>query len=137
MLPEVQADPVRILQLFQNLFVNAINYTGPELPRIHVSVEETGPDYRFAVADNGIGIASEHFERIFMPLKRLHSGTVPGSGIGLAVCRKIVERHGGRIWVKSMTGKGSTFFFTLPKRPEAGAPAARREVGHLNFADEG
>jgi light-regulated signal transduction histidine kinase (bacteriophytochrome) len=69
MLPEVQADPVRILQLFQNLFVNAINYNGPELPRIHVSVEETGPDYRFAVADNGIGIASEHFERIFMPLK--------------------------------------------------------------------
>jgi PAS domain S-box-containing protein len=117
-MPEVQADPVRLLQLFQNLIVNAINYRGSEPPQIHISVEASGGEYRFAVADNGIGIAREHFEHIFAPLKRLQSKKVKGSGLGLALCRKIVERHGGRIWVESVVGKGSTFFFTLPRLPE-------------------
>lgn len=118
-LPEVEADPVRLLQLFQNLIVNAIQYRRTEAPRVHISAEKSGVEYRFAVADNGIGIEPEHFERIFMPLKRLHSSKdIPGSGIGLALCRKIVERHGGRMWVESQVGSGSTFFFTLPVTPE-------------------
>jgi signal transduction histidine kinase len=113
----VPADPVRLLQVFQNLIVNAINYSGSAAPRIEISAESSDSEYRFAVSDNGIGIAREHFERIFTPLKRLHGKDVPGSGIGLALCRKIVEGHGGRIWVESRVGKGSTFFFTLPLRP--------------------
>jgi PAS domain S-box-containing protein len=118
-LPDVLADPVRLLQVFQNLMVNAVNYRGGEPPRIHISGESAGWEHRFAVADNGIGIAREHFESIFMPLKRLHATKdVPGIGIGLALCRKIVERHGGRMWVESHVGKGSTFFFTLPMRNE-------------------
>ena len=116
-LPEVQADPVRLLQVFQNLIVNAINYSGDAPPRIEISAESSDSEYRFAVSDNGIGIAREHFERIFSPLKRLHGKDVPGSGIGLALCRKIVEGHGGHIWVESRVGMGSTFFFTLPVRP--------------------
>jgi PAS domain S-box-containing protein len=118
-LPEVEADPVRLLQLFQNLIVNAIQYRRSEAPRVHISAEKSAAEYRFAVADNGSGIESEHFERIFMPMKRLQSSKdIPGSGIGLALCRKIVERHGGRMWVESQVGRGSTFFFTLPVFPE-------------------
>jgi PAS domain S-box-containing protein len=114
-LPHVQADPVRLLQVFQNLIVNAINYRGSEPPRIHISANAAGDEYRFAVSDNGEGIRREDFDRIFLPLQRLHSRSVPGTGIGLALARKIVERHGGRIWVESTMGKGSTFFFTLPR----------------------
>lgn len=112
-LPTLRADPVRLLQLFQNLVMNALNYRGNEPPRIRISVEESSKEHRFAVTDNGIGIAREHFDRIFLPLQRLHSRT-PGTGIGLAICRRIVESHGGRIWVESTVGKGTTFFFTLP-----------------------
>jgi len=115
-LPEVQADPVRVLQLFQNLIVNAINYRSSRPVRIRISAEAAGSDYRFAVSDNGVGIPREHFDRIFLPLQRLESKNVPGTGIGLALCRKIVERHGGRIWVESIVGEGSTFLFTLPIR---------------------
>jgi PAS domain S-box-containing protein len=118
-MPEVQADPVRLLQVFQNLIVNAINYCSDEAPRIEISVGLSGSDYRFAVSDNGIGIAREHLDQVFAPLKRLRSKDVPGNGIGLALCRKIVERHGGRMWAESMVGKGSTFFFTLPANPGA------------------
>lgn len=117
----VEADPVRLQQVFQNLVVNAIKYRGIDSPRIHVSGEISGEEYRFAVADNGIGIARRHFERIFMPLKRLHGEEIPGSGIGLALSRRIIELHGGRIWVESHVGKGSTFVFTLPmmrQKPE-------------------
>lgn len=113
-LPEVDADPVRLLQLFQNLIVNAINHRGIDPPRIHISCEVSREEYRFAIADNGIGIATENFESIFMPLKRLHGKEIPGSGIGLALSRRIIELHGGRIWFESHIGKGSTFVFTLP-----------------------
>ena len=113
-LPEIQADPVRLLQLFQNLIVNAINYRGGERPHIRISAEVAGNYFRFAVADNGVGIPREHFERIFLPLQRLESTNVPGTGIGMALCRRIVERHGGRIWVESVVGDGSTFLFTWP-----------------------
>jgi light-regulated signal transduction histidine kinase (bacteriophytochrome) len=116
-LPEVQADPVRLLQVFQNLIVNAINYRGAEPARAEISAESSAVEHRFAIADNGVGIAREHLETVFAPLKRLHTKQVSGSGIGLALCRKIVERHGGRIWVESRLGKGSTFFFTLPVKP--------------------
>lgn len=113
-LPVVHADPVRILQLFQNLIVNAMNYRSKQPPRIRIWAEELDTEYRFGVADNGIGIAPEHFDRIFAPLKRVQTN-VQGSGIGLALAKKIVETHGGRIWVESVLGKGSTFYFTLPK----------------------
>jgi len=118
-LPEVQADPVLLLQVFQNLVVNAINYRGVEPAHIHISAQSSPAEDRFAVSDNGIGVAREHRESIFAPLTRLHSKQVPGSGIGLALCRKIVERHGGRIWVDSRLASGSTFFFTLPKMTRA------------------
>jgi PAS domain S-box-containing protein len=114
-LPQVQADPVRLLQVFQNLLMNAINYRGDSPPRVHIAAEPVADDYQFAIADNGIGIPPDQLERIFAPLHRLHAHKdIHGSGLGLAVCRKIIERHGGRIWVESMLGKGSTFFFTLP-----------------------
>ena len=119
-LPDVQADPVLLLQVFQNLLVNAINYRGNQPAQIKISAVSSATEDCFAVSDNGIGIAREHRESIFAPLKRLHAKQVSGSGIGLAVCRKIVERHGGRIWVESTVGRGSTFFFTLPKDASAG-----------------
>jgi PAS domain S-box-containing protein len=114
-LPLVLGDPVQILQLFQNLISNAIKYSRQGVTaRIHVSAEKTAARWRFEVTDNGIGIAANNSERIFAPLKRLHGQEIPGTGIGLAVCKRIVERHGGRIWITSELGKGSTFFFTLP-----------------------
>jgi light-regulated signal transduction histidine kinase (bacteriophytochrome) len=115
-LPTVAGDPVQLLQLFQNIIGNAIKYSRAGVPpRINVSAKMEGEQYHFAVSDNGLGIHPKNFERIFAPLKRLHGQEIPGTGIGLAVCKKIVERHGGRIWLSSEPGKGSTFYFTLPK----------------------
>ena len=114
-LPTVLADGSQLLQLFQNLVANAIKFRGADAPRIHVSAAREGTDWLFAVRDNGIGIDPEYADRIFVIFQRLHSREeYPGTGIGLAVCKKIVERHRGKIWVESEPGKGATFFFTLP-----------------------
>ncbi len=115
-LPKIVGDPVLLLQLFQNLIGNALKYSREGVtPCIEVSAKRTHPqEYRFEVKDNGMGIEPQNFDRIFAPLKRLHGQEIPGTGIGLAICKKIVERHGGRIWVTSEPGQGSTFYFTLP-----------------------
>jgi light-regulated signal transduction histidine kinase (bacteriophytochrome) len=116
-LPTVDIDELQLTQLFQNLIGNALKFRGQAPPRIHVSAVEENAEWRVAIADNGIGIEPQYFERIFMLFQRLHTmGEYPGTGIGLAICKKVVERHGGRIWVESQLGSGSTFHFTLPKR---------------------
>jgi PAS domain S-box-containing protein len=113
-LPTILADNVQLGQLFQNLIGNAIKFQGPEPPHVHVSASRNENGWIFSVRDNGIGIAPEYAERIFVIFQRLHTREkYPGTGIGLAVCKKIVERHGGRIWVESQPGKGATFYFTL------------------------
>ena len=112
-LPEITGDLQQIAQVFQNLLSNAIKFRGGEPPRVHVSVERGPREWIFAVRDNGRGVPPAEVESIFTIFKRLHP-EVPGSGIGLAVCKKIVELHGGRIWAKPLPGGGSAFFFTLP-----------------------
>lgn len=114
-LPVVYANETMLAQLFQNLIGNAIKFRGDEPLHIHVSAEQHDGEWRFAVHDNGIGIAPEYAERIFVIFQRLHArDEYAGTGIGLAICKKIVERHGGRIWVESVPGEGATFYFTLP-----------------------
>jgi len=117
-LPWVMGDDVQLAQLFQNLISNAIKFRSGEPPRIRIAAAEEGVGFwRFSVADNGIGFDPRHAERIFQMFQRLHGqGEYEGTGIGLALCKRIVERHGGRIWVESEPGKGSTFYFTLPKQ---------------------
>lgn len=117
-LPPVNIDPQALSQLFQNLLSNAIKYSGPGVqPVIRVNAARDGNMWRIAVEDNGIGIEAEWFDRIFLPLQRLHGSEISGSGIGLATCKKIVTRAGGKIWVESRVGAGSTFLFTLPGPP--------------------
>ena len=116
-LPKVIGDDVQIGALLQNLVSNALKFHGERTVRVHVAAVRQGGDWLFSVRDNGIGLAKEHFDRIFEIFQRLHShAKYPGTGIGLAICKKIVERHGGRIWVESELGKGSTFFFTIGAR---------------------
>lgn len=112
-LPTVHGRQVELVQLFQNLLENAIRYAGGRSPEILVTVEREAAAWRLAVRDNGIGIEAKYHEYIFEIFKRL-AGNQPGTGVGLAICRRVVERHGGRIWVESELGRGSTFFFTLP-----------------------
>jgi signal transduction histidine kinase len=147
-LPTVMGDPVQLTQLFQNLIGNAIKFRSDKPPEIQISAErvqaaacpvpqsaneqpsaaniDTPMEWQFAIKDNGIGIAPKDFERIFLIFQRLHTREkYPGTGIGLALCKKIVERHGGRIWVESEPGQGSAFYFTLPEVSSAPAPSTQ------------
>ncbi|HYR07471.1 MAG TPA: ATP-binding protein, partial [Longimicrobium sp.] len=114
-LPTVPADPVQMGQVLQNLVGNALKFRGEAPPRVHVGARRSGAEWVISVQDNGIGIAPEYAHRIFVIFQRLHTrAEYEGTGIGLAICKKIVERHGGRIWVESEPGHGATFLFTLP-----------------------
>ncbi|MGB6802984.1 MAG: ATP-binding protein, partial [Candidatus Sulfotelmatobacter sp.] len=114
-LPVVWADRTQVAQVFQNLIGNAIKFRGKEPPMVSVQAEQAGQQWQFSVSDNGIGIAPEYAENVFIVFQRLHGrAEYPGNGIGLAICKKIVEHNGGKIWVESQDGSGSTFKFTLP-----------------------
>jgi PAS domain S-box-containing protein len=114
-LPVIDTDGTRLAQVFQNLIGNAIKYRGAELPQIHISARQAGREWIFSVRDNGMGIESQYFDRIFVIFQRLHGQKeYQGTGIGLAMCKKILDRLGGRIWVESQVTKGSTFYFALP-----------------------
>jgi len=118
-LPNLMADRFQLEQLLQNLLSNALKFHGEGSPRVHLSSRHHGSHWVFNVRDNGIGINPQFAERIFVIFQRLHSHeTYPGTGIGLAICKKIVERHGGRIWVESVPGQGATFCFTLQDKKE-------------------
>lgn len=112
-MPNVFADGVQLLALLQNLVGNALKYRSVEAPRIHVTIERDHRESFVSVADNGQGLEAHYLERIFQPFFRLNH-SIPGSGVGLAICRAIVESHGGRIWCESTLGQGTTFHFTLP-----------------------
>jgi light-regulated signal transduction histidine kinase (bacteriophytochrome) len=115
-LPEVQVGAAHLQQVFQNLIGNALKYRQEDPPRIHIEASNQGTAWRFAVRDNGIGIDPQYKENIFGVFKRLHRDQkYGGTGIGLAICQRVVERYGGRIWVESTPGKGATFFFALPR----------------------
>ena len=115
-LPKLEVDGIQLTQLLQNLIGNAMKFRGEQSPEVHISAKEQEEDWLFSVKDNGIGIEPQYKDRIFVIFQRLHGrGEYPGTGIGLAVCKRIIERHGGQIWVESELGEGATFFFTLPK----------------------
>jgi light-regulated signal transduction histidine kinase (bacteriophytochrome) len=114
-LPKVSGEEQSLERLFQELITNSLVYRSGQPPVISISAIEKGQFWEFAVVDNGIGIDPQYHERIFGLFKRLHGQSIPGVGLGLAICRKIVERDGGRIWVESQVGQGSTFRFTLPE----------------------
>jgi signal transduction histidine kinase len=118
-LPTVVVDDTQLTQLFQNLISNAIKFHGDQPPHVHLSARRQGNEWLFSVRDNGIGIDPQYADRIFVIFQRLHtSADYPGTGIGLSLCKKIVEQHGGHIWVESHAGQGSTFYFTLPFNPQ-------------------
>jgi light-regulated signal transduction histidine kinase (bacteriophytochrome) len=124
-LPSVRSDHLHMVQLFQNLLGNALKFRSHRPPVISVSAQLRGPQWEFAVADNGLGIAAQHREAIFVVFQRLHTrAEYPGNGVGLAICKKIVEQHGGRIWAEPAPGEGAALRFTLP------AVAADEENGH-------
>lgn len=132
-MPTVVADAPQLIRLFQNLIGNAVKFRGKEALRIHVSAERKEDEWLFSIRDNGIGIAPDQLEKIFVVFRRLHTKEeYPGTGIGLAVCKKIVERHGGKIRVESEPGKGSTFYFTMPikEQPSQAAPITSNMSGN-------
>jgi light-regulated signal transduction histidine kinase (bacteriophytochrome) len=114
-LPSVAAPAVHLVLLFQNLIANALKYSGYRMPEVFIDAEPAERLWKFSVKDNGIGIEPQYAKQIFGIFKRLHGAEYEGTGIGLAVCQRIVERTGGRIWLESTPGVGSTFFFTLPR----------------------
>jgi PAS domain S-box-containing protein len=125
-LPTVVADRGQMAQLLQNLIGNAVKFRDAQPPRVHISAVEAEAGWTISMSDNGIGIAPEHAERVFQIFQRLHTrDQYPGTGIGLAVCRKIAERHGGKIWLDSTPGAGTTFHFTLPTRAPGTHEATR------------
>jgi light-regulated signal transduction histidine kinase (bacteriophytochrome) len=127
-LPQVTANERQMTQLLQNLLSNALKFHGGAPPRIHVSVERQRGHWQFSVRDNGIGIEPEYHHDIFVIFQRLHTrDRYPGTGIGLAICRKIVEKHSGTIWVESQPGEGTTFYFTIPETPRKKRYAAYRD----------
>jgi len=113
-LPHVSGDPDRLMEVFGNLLHNALRHRGPDPPQIQITVERRGDEWLLAVRDNGPGVEAAYLESIFRPFVRLHGRQYAGPGLGLAICRVIVERHGGRIWAESAPGAGATFLFTLP-----------------------
>jgi PAS domain S-box-containing protein len=119
-LPGVLGDELQLGQVFQNLIGNALKFRGKQAPKVHVGVSRDASHWVIGVKDNGIGIEPKYFERVFMLFQRLHGmDEYPGTGIGLAICKKVIERHGGRIWVESAPGEGSSFLFTLPRMKDA------------------
>jgi chemotaxis family two-component system sensor kinase Cph1 len=113
-LPELLGDLERLKALFRNLIDNALKYRAATAPRINIQAKADSGAWIFAVQDNGIGIGQKYWHDLFVPFKRLHGSEIPGVGLGLVICRKIVETHGGRIWIESPAGGGTTFLFTLP-----------------------
>jgi len=140
-LPTVYADGSQVTQLFQNLIGNALKFrrlNTDEAPRIRIHARRDGAGWTFAVQDNGIGIDPAYAGRIFVIFQRLHTREeYAGTGIGLAICKRIVERHGGRIWVESQPGQGATFLFTLPAAPDALASPDGRTTRGLEGEMEG
>jgi signal transduction histidine kinase len=125
-LPSVRGNETRLTQALQALVANALRFAAPDRPpEVHVSVRDEGTQWLFSVADNGEGIEEKYLERIFEPFRRLHGREVPGSGLGLALVRAIMETHGGQVWPESELGRGSTFFFTLSKADGDASPQAR------------
>jgi light-regulated signal transduction histidine kinase (bacteriophytochrome) len=114
-LPTIEADSTQLVQVFQNLIWNAMKFRGPDTPQIHIGCRQEANEWVFWVRDNGIGIAPEFAERVFQIFKRLDTREeYSGTGIGLAVCKRVIERHEGRIWVESQLGQGATFYFKIP-----------------------
>jgi light-regulated signal transduction histidine kinase (bacteriophytochrome) len=126
-LPVVFADEAQMVQVFQNLIANAVTFNTANPPRVHLSAKLSGKSWLFAVKDNGLGIAPRDARKIFKAFTRLPNGKkYQGTGMGLTICKKIVERHGGKIWVESQPGKGSIFYFSLPR--DATIPGARQDL---------
>nr|MDE2718110.1 ATP-binding protein [Chloroflexota bacterium] len=120
-LPWVMGDPSQLRQLFQNIIGNALKFRSESRPRVELGATREGEYWTFSIRDNGVGFDQRYAERIFGVFKRLHrNAEIPGTGIGLAICQRIIDRHGGRIWAESKLGEGSSFYFTLPAVSEHG-----------------